>query len=281
MASTFRTQPATKEKSPPAKSFRKSAPIPQESFKQDLELQSSKKRKRSRQAELDDEVLELKGMSIEATSGRRRTKRFSYLADSDDETGDLDGDTKAKKAKFKQNINTFDTRTSSSADGETRNLDFKAVTKYEANGDIDYFTLKDLQKCEELWERIGIVKSNWESKAGEDWCWEFIKPGYSPKFPHCVTTKLAKGRTKWVPGCEAKYACKDCVNHGRPCFAFTPKTDLTADGWRYSEMRLLPLHNRDRIKPVVVGKTEIRHWLNDDIEITNRDDASSEDEYID
>ncbi|USW50076.1 hypothetical protein Slin15195_G033950 [Septoria linicola] len=133
-------------------------------------------------------------------------------------------------------------------------FEFQAVTQHYPSGDIDAFhSQEDLSdECEELWARIKKQVDEWEEAKGEDWTFEFEKPGYKMVNPPCVTTKLKGkgGKMQWRAGHEGKYACKKCVEEERPCFT-----------WNGEEFWLLPLHEGDRKWPVEDG-CEIRYWLN-------------------
>ncbi|KXT04833.1 hypothetical protein AC578_9742 [Pseudocercospora eumusae] len=133
-------------------------------------------------------------------------------------------------------------------------FEFQAVTCHLADGDIEAFDSQEQLKdeCDELWERIQRCYDAWEEAKGEAWEFEFEKAQYRPTLPPCVTTKLTSktGRMSWYPGCEGKFACKKCVEEGKPCFT-----------WNGEEFWLLPLREEDRKYPVKEG-LEIRYWLN-------------------
>ncbi|PIB00060.1 hypothetical protein CB0940_03173 [Cercospora beticola] len=133
-------------------------------------------------------------------------------------------------------------------------FEFQAVTQHYPTGDIDAFHSKEdlSDECEELWARIKKQVDEWEEAKGEDWSFEFQKPGYKLVNPPCITTKLKGkgGKSQWRPGCEGKFTCRKCVEEERPCFT-----------WNGEEFWLLPLHEQDRKWPVEEG-SEIRYWLN-------------------
>ncbi|KXT13747.1 hypothetical protein AC579_10083 [Pseudocercospora musae] len=133
-------------------------------------------------------------------------------------------------------------------------FEFQAVTSHLADGDIEAFDSQEQLKdeCDELWERIQRCYDAWEEAKGEAWEFEFEKAQYKPTLPPCVTTKLTSktGRMSWYPGCEGKFACKKCVEEGKPCFT-----------WNGEEFWLLPLREEDRKYPIKEG-LEIRYWLN-------------------
>ncbi|KAF2213194.1 hypothetical protein CERZMDRAFT_96861 [Cercospora zeae-maydis SCOH1-5] len=133
-------------------------------------------------------------------------------------------------------------------------FEFQAVTQHYPSGDIDAFHSKEdlSDECEELWTRIKKQVDEWEEMKGEDWAFEFQKPGYKMVHPPCLTTRLKgkAGKTQWRPGCEGKFTCRKCVEEERPCFS-----------WNGEEFWLLPLHEQDRKWPVEEG-CEIRYWLN-------------------
>ena len=134
-------------------------------------------------------------------------------------------------------------------------FEFQAVTQHYDSGDIDAFHSKEdlSDECEELWARIKKQVDQWEEAKGEEWTFEFEKPGYRMVNPPCVTTKLmghSGGKMQWRAGCEGKFACKKCVEEERPCFT-----------WNGEEFWLLPLHEEDRKWKVEDGN-EIRYWLN-------------------
>ena len=209
-----------------------------------------KKRKRSRLAEIKDELPELQLDASRYPDNPRKRQRPSYSSQSNDEV-DEDADAVA-----------------SPADGD---FHFIAITDYHPDGEpMGYDSRTDLQgQCEDLWSRIEIVQRTiWEKNAGEDWRWDLEKLDWSVNNPLCVSQKLQRGaRVKWRPGCEGKYACTDCVKAGRPCFT-----------WMEQEFRLLPLCGEDRVKAVVVGKNEIRYWVNDSTKLVDTDAAGSDDD---
>ncbi|EME86532.1 uncharacterized protein MYCFIDRAFT_194566 [Pseudocercospora fijiensis CIRAD86] len=133
-------------------------------------------------------------------------------------------------------------------------FEFQAVTSHLPEGDIEAFDSQEQLKdeCDDLWERIQRCYDAWEEAKGEAWEFEFEKAQYRPTLPPCVTTKLTSktGRMSWYPGCEGKFACKKCVEEGKPCFT-----------WNGEEFWLLPLREEDRKYPVKEG-FEIRYWLN-------------------
>lgn len=166
-------------------------------------------------------------------------------------------------------------------DGNTDPFDFIAVCTYDTNGGIDTaFTADDLRGVTpDLWERIKhCVVNIWTKYKGEDWQWEFQQPSYKPKRAVCVTTKCGgKGRTPWHRGEEGKYACRDCVRHDRPCFAYVLKEWPNANEEK-GEFRLLPLREQDREMKVENG-FETRYWMNDgNSEIEEVEE--SDDEYM-
>jgi hypothetical protein len=134
---------------------------------------------------------------------------------------------------------------------------FKAVTGYtkDSNGDLSldgYDSDSISDDLEDLWEQIAEIKDVWEELKGEDWLWEFQKPGYNIKAVTCVTQKLKGKKTTWREDGKGLYACQDCVAANRPCFTF--------DG-ELREYLLLPLHEEDRRLEREEG-FEIRYWLN-------------------
>lgn len=140
------------------------------------------------------------------------------------------------------------------SNGRFTNASAEAVTEHYHSGDIDTFHSRDdlSGECAELWARIKKQVDEWEEAKGEDWRFEFEKPGYRMVNPPCVTTKLKGkgGKMQWRAGCEGKFACKKCVAEERPCFT-----------WNGEEFWLLPLHEEDRKWKVEAG-SEIRYWLN-------------------
>ncbi len=46
------------------------------------------------------------------------------------------------------------------------------------------------------------------------------------------------------------------------------------------EFRLLPLHDEDRLKEVPDEDFEIRHWINDDIEMIEKEEIDSDDDFM-
>jgi hypothetical protein len=151
---------------------------------------------------------------------------------------------------------------------------FRAICTYKSNGCYDmFYESEDLKAMTELWDRIEVISTSiWEHNKGEDWRWEFERPGYKPEIPPCVTMKLMGKRTKWHAGFEGLYACKDCALAGRPCFAWITlsKGQKEADGkkWDHNEFRLLPLHEEDRVK-TADKKNEIRYWINDSVKLVD------------
>lgn len=116
------------------------------------------------------------------------------------------------------------------------------MTCFDAQEDLS-------DECDELWEAIRVQVDQWEEARGECWKDEFEHAKNRSGAPCCVTAKLNKIRTFWRAGAAGKYACRKCVEEGRPCFA-----------WNGEEFWLLPLHDGDRKWPVKEG-FEIRYWL--------------------
>lgn len=150
---------------------------------------------------------------------------------------------------------------------------FKAITSYNADGTISmYDSTKDLGKMAELWDRIEMTTNIWERYGGggvwqEDYEARIGKTGEVC----CVTSKMQKKATKWTKGIEdnEKYACRDCAEAGRPCFSLLFLED--EDGVVRAEYRMLPLHNAVRKRGVSKG-FEIRHWVDDSVELVDFDD---------
>lgn len=100
--------------------------------------------------------------------------------------------------------------------------------------------------------------------------------------PRCATKHLAGAKTNWRLGCEGKYACKDCVKMGRPCFTFAQIKD--EGSWTMHEFRLLPMHEQDRLKKPVAGQSEVRYWLNVETAFKKDDvikDDEDDEDYVD
>ena len=178
-----------------------------------------KKRKRSKQEEIDEELSELQISPVHAPIGPRRQKQVSYEEDNDAEMSDNlpDQDTfiqrpnpAPKKQKQKEHP----------SPAQREDFKFAAVTSYDMKGIIEgYMDSSDTSECEFLWERVNQAQDIWEQKAGEDWQFTFHHSTGKPKTPSCVTRKLAGKKTNWKRGFEATHACRDCVANGRPCFA--------------------------------------------------------------
>ncbi|KAK5109233.1 hypothetical protein LTR62_007215 [Meristemomyces frigidus] len=136
----------------------------------------------------------------------------------------------------------------------TESADFKflAVISWNRNGEPGAgYDFTDLDgRITELWEKIEEVKTIWEREKGLGWSWELEKR--DPKRnPHpCITRKMHGKPVRWRAGCEGKFACKNCVVLGLPCFT-----------WNGADFLLLPLHEEDRVEPVKEDY-EIRWWLN-------------------
>lgn len=142
---------------------------------------------------------------------------------------------------------------------------FIAICDYKDDGEVGaHFLSKDLKGIvADLWERIDHCAHNiWSEHKGDEWLWGYQRSDSRRRTPFCITRAVQGRRTKWHPGSEGVYACKDCVQMNLPCFAFMRKDD--GDLW------LLPLHKADRRKEITEGK-ETRWWINDDaIEGTER-----------
>lgn len=109
--------------------------------------------------------------------------------------------------------------------------------------------------CRELWDRTGKVMDKWEAVWGFELDEEIVD-----KTPCCIT-RLSEGKsTRWYPGCQAKYVCRDCHKKDRPCFT-----------WTEDEYVLLPLRKEDRRKEPKKGE-EARYWLNDEAKGGDDDD---------
>ena len=197
------------------------------------------KRRRNKLQEMQDEVsnLTINANGFNDPTTPRSRRKESYREDSDEEDDESVDETFESSMDF----------------------NFKAVCTYDEHGGIDaLFPSADLNDCvEALWERIRQVQDTWEHKCGEDWQWEFKKPGGNAGAPVCVTRKCLKLRTNWGTGQVAgKYACVHCVGAGKPCFTFVK------EGRKKGEFRLLPLREVDRTKAVTAG-LETRYWIND------------------
>lgn len=166
-----------------------------------------------------------------------------------------------------ENVDTSPSSTRKSSSSPSDNeipFEFSAVIEYSpSNGIKEFLSPRDLTKCDFLWDRIRQILDVWEQKAGEDWQFVFFNTGYKHTDYQCITKKLAKQRTAWRHGCEGVFACRDCVQYGRPCFVWEWEEEKTKE-WKHGEIRLLPLHSEDRKKNVVRGKSEVRHWINDE-----------------
>ncbi|KAH9837517.1 hypothetical protein Tdes44962_MAKER08329 [Teratosphaeria destructans] len=139
-------------------------------------------------------------------------------------------------------------------------FEFIAIISYDCEGRVDshYLSSDIANDVGELWDAIHSLRDHWEDKKGQDWQWEFEKPGYNFAARPCVTRKLEAKRTYWRKGCEGKYACTDCVAANRPCFTFAGEEEASVEEWKFW---LLPLHEDDR-KVAVEEGFEIRYWLN-------------------
>lgn len=241
---------------------------------------SEKKRKRSKQDEIDDELSELNIGDLDMPTEPRRKKKTRVFFKDGSSDDDLPHPTSFAKASAMSKA--IKTKKASGQDGY---FSFSAVIDYDAKGRgiVHHFMpSEDVLDCEFLWDRIRLTKNNiWEQKAGEDWQFIFFNSDYKPAIEPCVTRKLAHKKTDWRPGFEATHACKDCVKNGRPCFVWIEEK---SSEWRHGEFRLLPLHDKDRTRLVVKDKTEVRYWINDDTEFNASDvvraDEDDED-YVD
>ena len=177
-----------------------------------------KERQRSKQEEIDEDALDLGPLEEPATPRKKQCRSFAEL-------------------------------------DESLDFDFKAVMSWHADGGIDEHldSKEDLSDvCSELWDSIAQVKDRWEEKKGPYWQDDFAHKSYNYKSTPCVTKKIGRGRVQWRPGCEGKFACKDCVAANQPCFTWDASLQ---------EFLLLPLHEEDRRMEVKEG-FEIRTWLN-------------------
>lgn len=213
------------------------------------EITPTKKRKRTKQEEIEEELPELHLDDFEAPTRPRKKKRTPSAVIGDEE------------------------------------FHFAAICMYDEEGAPYRMPPEDMDKCDFLQERITKTKEIWEHNKGTDWMFDFTKTDYKPIVPPCVTMKVAGRRTRWRPYCVGLYACKDCVKNGRPCFTWVEKEKEGANkAWSTWEFRLLPLHEEDRTCRVVKGRREGRYWLNDgtrfqDKDVLKRDDG--DDEYVD
>ena len=255
---------------------------PSDSLKQ-KKAPAPKKRKRSAQEEIDDELTELGGpptFDLPTRSRRKDPVTYNYSAFWDEAMTTYDESEampEAAKANKKKRVAPPATPASQSA---VEPFNFKAVCTYKVNGNIDsFYSSKDLKgRVGELWERLEIVTATiWEHKAGDDWQWEVLKPASKSKTPICITKKCQKQRARWNAGFEGVYACKDCAETGRPCFTYVP-LEKGDDGYDYGEFRLLPLHEKDRKKAVGKDK-EIRYWINDGVKLVDPDSMDEDEEY--
>ena len=243
--------------------------------KVDTTRKPEKKRKRSVQEELEDEITDLQtGGAHPVAPEPRKRKNISRDEDSEDDDIHLgDGPTpKGFRSWGKSN-------TQGTASQDVEQFNFKAICNYNTDGSVNqFYPSKDLGACEELWERIEIISRGiWERNKGGYWQWEFERQKYAPMTPPCVTKKCQGGRTRWRLGCEGAHACKDCVAAGRPCFTYV--FEMGDDGYKYGQFVLLPMHKDDQKKTVVVGKNELCYWVNDDTKLVDPDSMGSDEEY--
>jgi hypothetical protein len=233
----------------------------QEESKPDIKEEPRPKgtRKRSR---VDEAGLELKDLDIGSTEELPPRKKKAAVHSR----------LRSKKSKATRQLN---------LDGNEVPFEFTAICKYDAKGNSDFFTSEDLKNTVgELWDRIEIcARTIWTREFGELWQDVFQDPSYYPSSPVCVSQKCQGKRTKWQHrGFEGYYACRDCVEHGRPCFIYSLKQHY-ADDEEKGIFQLLPLHEKDRLTPVT-DKFEIRYWVNDNQKMVDVD-AEMDDDYED
>lgn len=225
-----------------------------------------KKRKRTAQEEINDELTELGELPAFNLPTRLRQKKRT--------SSEHDPDAKTANNKKKDSAAPPSPPASQSA---VEPFTFKAICTYTSTGAIDlFYHSKDLQDTvSDLWDRLAIITTSiWEAKAGEDWQWELLKPAQKSKTPVCVTKKCQKLRTRWHAGFEGVYACKDCAATGRPCFTYV-SLERGEDGFDYGEFRLLPLLERDRVRGVKKDK-EVRFWVNDCVKLVELDEMDGD-----
>ena len=129
-----------------------------------------------------------------------------------------------------------------------------------------------------FWNRLSPLSEKWEEQAGAYWAWEFQKRssggrvGGEDGMPrrYCITSRLAKRRTRWRPEDNGFWACMNCTEAARPCFTWI--TDIDGGygngedagevfGAPKGEFWCLPVHADDRRCEIVEG-VDIRTWVN-------------------
>lgn len=248
-----------------------------------------KKRKRSEQEELENELADLDmgglvGFQPPAEPRRKRVNA-TYVGREDSMDSNLPDTINVSKPKAKATAKkrTTEPLTPVSPEASSFSLTsddgftFKAVCTYEKDGSVDgSYGSADLKDMAGLCDRIAIVTDTWERYAGEAWQYEFERRSYNSTMPVCITKKLQKQRTTWHKGFEGMHACKDCVQSGKPCFTYFELG--RKGGWDYAEFRLLPLHESDRKKKVSTGK-EIRWWVNDQVKLVDFDEMDEGEDW--
>lgn len=186
-------------------------------------------------------------------SKRKRSSLESEDADYDDLAIDMDDSGGQGRKQFKA-------LRGMEIDHIQKTLDFKAIIKYDDDGDKLYFDSKEdlADVCPDLWEKIQSQHEAWEKACGEEWRYD-LESKYTVSSlakegarPPCVTTKLLKinnGKATWRTGYEGKFACLTCAMEKRPCFT-----------WDGEELYLLPLHEKDKTFPDEDG-VELRTWV--------------------
>lgn len=210
---------------------------------------STKKRKRTKQEDIEEELIDLEIDGLAAMTGLRKKHCSTAVVDDDEFT-------------------------------------FSAI--YDYDGAKPLFMGSDrIKQCGALMKRIQQIKDTWEHNKGAEWQFEFEKNGKSGLLPVCVTTKLAKpGKAKWRHDGAGKFACRDCAKNGRPCFTWTEVQTNRKDAkdWSLWEFRLLPLHLNDRTRSVGRGNAAARYWFNEETRSEDKDVRTKDDgdaEYVD
>ncbi|KAF2765334.1 hypothetical protein EJ03DRAFT_354990 [Teratosphaeria nubilosa] len=272
------TSPKPAKQSEPRSNFAVRLPSPP-SLTQQTDLRSSltirpkptsqspkRKRKRTEKEEVEKELLELRtnsfnfGDDFRVTSTKRlRSARTDTTASSFSQPTYPSVSSQSTCASTSDDCLKL-LRPTTLSKNDDFSFKFIAVTSYDCEGSVNghYLSSDIANDVGELWDAIHSLKDDWGDKKGQDWQWEFEKPGYNFAARPCVTRKLEAKRTNWRKGCEGKYACTDCVAANRPCFTFVGEEDDSVEDWKFW---LLPLNEDDR-KVAVQEGFEIKNWLN-------------------
>lgn len=125
---------------------------------------------------------------------------------------------------------------------------FKFIVRYNnaPKTSLDFHNSIDLQDdISDFWHRLSELILTWESRAGAFWEWELAKPSRKKCLRVCVSSALAKKRTKWRVGDDGFFAFQDCASRALPCFTWVRNNDEQEgeqDAEAKGEFWCLPVH---------------------------------------